>query len=78
MSALLLALGLILGTAAPASIGAVTALQWAQVGLSLAQGIPQVIKADKQLLALVQSPEFRDWVKANGEGAIREYPGNVN
>jgi hypothetical protein len=71
LSALLIVIGLLLGTAAPASIAAITTLQWVQLSLALAKGIPQVIKADQQVIAFIQSPAFRVMLAANGEAAIR-------
>jgi len=79
MAAVLALVGLLLGsTVAPASLAAITGLQWAEVALSVAKGAPGAIKDIKALQALLNSPEFKAWAAANGDYVIRVYPGNVN
>lgn len=75
MTALLVVLGVILGTAAPVSLAAITATQWATIGLVLAKGVPGALRANQALIKELQSPAFRAWVAANGETAIRLQPG---
>ncbi len=55
-----------------ASFGAMTALDWAMFGL---QNAPQIIKTERQLIAFMQTPQFRAWAARNGEEAIRLRPG---
>ena len=83
MGAVLALIGVLLGSAAaPASLGAISALQWVELSLTLAKGVPTVIKLDANLLAILQSKDFQDMVKANaaanGDYVIRVYPGNNN
>ena len=75
MSALLVVIGLLLGTAAPASLGAITALQWAELGITVAGDARDMIKLQQQLAVMVNSPAFRAWAAANGDAAIRLQPG---
>lgn len=75
MHVLLIVLGLILGTAAPASLGAITALQWVEIGLTLGNDAIKLPGQYRQFQAIVNSPAFRVWVAANGEAAMRLQPG---
>lgn len=78
MHVVLLVIGLILGTAAPASLGSVTALQWVIISLTLAKDGAKGIKDLKALDAFIHTPQFEAWAAANGEYVIKHYPGNVN
>lgn len=78
MHALLIVLALLGGFAVPSSLGAITTLQWISIGLSAAGEVQKLPRELAQFQALVESPAFRAWVARNGEGAIRQYPGNVN
>ncbi len=75
MAALLVAIGLLLGTSAPASLAAITTLQWVELSLTLAGKVPKVIKTAKEIEIIINSPQFRAWAAANGEAAIRLRPG---
>lgn len=72
---MLVLIGLLLGTAAPASLAAVTTLQWAQLSLILANGAvklaPGALRQEVALIQFMQSPAFRQMLAANGEAAIR-------
>jgi len=78
LATLLLVIGLILGTAAPASLAAVTSLQWVIISLTLADYGVKGVKDVKKLDAFIHTPQFQAWAAANGDYVIRTYPGNVN
>lgn len=71
MHVLLILLGLLGGFAAPASLAAITPLQWASVGLTVAGEVPKAVKANREMMAIIASPAFRAMLAANGEAAIR-------
>ena len=75
MSALLILIGLLLGTAAPASLAAVSTLQWVMIGLTVAGDAQKGVKVAQELYVLSQNPAFRAMVAANGDVAIRLRPG---
>ena len=77
MAALLIVLGLVGGFATPASLGAITVLQWVGIGLTVADKAVRLPKELRQFEALVNSPAFRAWAAANGEVAIRLRPGEI-
>lgn len=89
MSALLLLLGLLAGSAvAPASIAAITPIMWATIGINAAAAGPQVIKFVEAIKAEMKitgvkfgqpelPPDFAQWVAANGDTAIRLQPGII-
>lgn len=75
MSALLVVIGLLLGTAAPASLAAVTTLQWAELGLIVGNDAiklaPRALRDERALVQFLQSPAFRLMLARNGDAAIR-------
>lgn len=75
MAAILFLIGVLLGTAAPVSLAAVTATQWVAISLMAAKGIPDAVKLERQLDVFIKSPAFAQWAAANGEMAIRLQPG---
>lgn len=75
MHALLLLIGLLLGTAPPISLAAISTLQWIELGVTVAGDVPKAVKMNRQLMQIVQSPAFARWVAANGAAAIRLQPG---
>ena len=78
MHVLLVVLALLGGFAVPASLGAITTLQWVSIGFAVAGDVKKLPGDLARFQSLIESPQFRAWVAANGEGAIRQYPGNVN
>ncbi len=75
MHVLLIVLGLLGGFAAPASLAAITPLQWGLIAYGAASNGKDLIKLDAQMRQLVESPAFRIWVAANGARAIQLQPG---
>lgn len=78
MHALLLLIGLLLGTAAPSSLAAITTLQWIELGVTVANDavkLPKELRefqqGAQQLRAFTESPAFRQMLAANGEAAIK-------
>lgn len=71
MSALLVAIGLVLGTAAPASLAVITPLQWALLGINVAGDVRQAVQLERSLAILLRNPSVRLMLAANGEAAIR-------
>ncbi len=75
MHYLLIVLGLLGGFATPASLAAITPLQWVLVAAGVESNGKSLLKLDAQMLQLIESPAFRQWVAANGERAIQLQPG---
>ncbi len=59
------------------TFAAMTPLLWASFAVGQIGNIRGAIKTEKQLRILVNSPQFRAWVAANGEAAIRLQPGEI-
>lgn len=77
MAALAVALGLLLGASGPIAIGALTTFQIAQLALMGIKIVPGALKTERQVIAFLDSPQFRAWAAANGDLAIRLRPGEV-
>lgn len=78
MHGLLLLIGLLLGTAPPASLAAISTLQWIELGVTVAndavklpEDLKQFHQEAQQLRAFVKSPTFARILAANGEAAIK-------
>lgn len=71
MGAVAVALGLLLGASGPVALGALSTFQIAQLALMGVKLAPKAINAEKQLVAFIQSPQFRVMLAANGDAAIR-------
>ncbi len=75
MAAIAVALGLMLGTGAPVALGALTTFQIAQLAIMGIKIAPKAINTERQIIQILNSPAFAQWVAANGDAAIRLQPG---
>ena len=74
MAALPIVMVLIFG--AP-TFAAMTPTLWALFAIGQIGNVKGAIKTEQQLIAFMNSPEFRAWAAANGEAAIRLRPGLI-
>lgn len=71
-AALAIALSILVGSHVGAAL---TVAQIITLAGEAAQALPVAVQEQKQIDAYVHSPQFRKWVAANGEAAIRLQPG---
>ncbi len=64
-----------LGTGGPVALGALTTFQIAQLAIMGIKIAPKAINTERQIIQILNSPAFAQWVAANGDTAIRLQPG---
>ena len=74
-AAVAVVLGLLLGGSGPIALGALTTFQIAQLAVMGIKIAPKALKTEQQIIQLLNSPAFAQWVAANGDAAIRLQPG---